>query len=156
MGNFPNSLKLRSVQPEFERQIIRANEDGTITVHIPIILKKDRPRHYIVMPDLPQRPQSSKPRASILKAIAQAFRWKEMIDKGEISSMKELATQHRVNESYAARIFRLTLLAPDIIEALLNGTQPQKLTLNDLLKPIPYDWNEQRVKYGFANQRNSK
>jgi hypothetical protein len=143
-----------------ELQTVRKNDDGSVTVHIPITFVKEGGKRYIITPPHPlddappgtvdTKGMASKPRMPILKALAQAFEWMDMIDRGEASSSRELAKKLKVNESYLARILRLTLLAPDIIEALLDGKQPEKLTLADLLKPVPYDWNEQRVKYGFA------
>lgn len=143
-----------------ELQTVSKNDDGSITVHIPITFVKQGGKRYIITPPHPlddappgtvdTKGMTAKPRISILKALAQAFEWRDMIDRGEAHSSTELAKKLKVNESYFARILRLSLLAPDIIEALLDGKQPEKLTLGDLLKSVPYDWSEQRIKYGFA------
>jgi hypothetical protein len=123
----------------------RANDDGSITVHIPIAFKKHGGKKYIISPGtIAEEYQPRTERSSILKALAQAFHWKGMIDRGEVSSLTELAAKLKMNESYTSRVFRLTLLAPEIIEAILGGRLPKHLTLRDFLKPFPIDWNGQR------------
>lgn len=154
MSNSPqrnehNSRTMVTLCPDFKRTV--CNQDGTITVHIPISIKKHGGRRYIITPDAAQETYKTPvEKESLLKAIGQAFEWKAMLDEGKASSMAELAAKADINPSYLARVFRLTLLAPDIIDAILNGKQPQQLTLLDIFKSMPADWNEQRVQYGFA------
>jgi hypothetical protein len=74
-----------------------------------------------------------------------------MLETGEYSSSAELAKVEKVNASYLSRILRLTLIAPDITEAILAGRQPGTLQLDDLLKPLPAAWTGQRVElFGSA------
>jgi RNase P subunit RPR2 len=135
--------------PEAQRTV--CNQDGTITVHIPINFRKHGGRRYIIMPDAVQQVYKAPvEKESLLKAIGQAFEWKAMLDEGKVTTMTELAAKADINLSYLARVLRLTLLAPDIIDAILNGKQPQQLTLLEIFKSMPADWNEQRVQYGFA------
>jgi hypothetical protein len=79
----------------------------------------------------------------LLKAVVRAHRWREMLENGEYSSAAELAKAEKVNDSYVSRILRLTLLAPEIIEAIVAGRQPSTLQLDDLLKPLPAVWGRQ-------------
>lgn len=79
----------------------------------------------------------------MVKALARAHRWHRMIETGEYSSITELAKAERINESYACRLLRLTLLAPDIVEQILNGKQKNKLQLRRLLRPLPTEWARQ-------------
>ena len=81
---------------------------------------------------------------ALVKAVVRAHRWRHMLESGEYSSSAELAKAEKVNDSYLSRILRLTLLAPDIIEAILSGRQPGTLQLDDLLKPLPAAWEQQR------------
>lgn len=158
-GRYDNKLSLHT-----ELQTVRKNPDGSVTVHIPISFTRRGGKRYIIAPPHPlddatpeevkKAEKRGKPNKAIAKALAQAFHWKEMIDRREASSSRELAAKLKVNESYLARILRLSLLAPDIIEALLDGNQPEKLKLGDLLKPVPHLWNEQRIKYGFTHAKN--
>jgi hypothetical protein len=84
--------------------------------------------------------------SAIAKALGRAHRWKAMLESGEYSSMSELAKAEKINLSYLCRVLRLTLLAPDIAEALLDGKHTCRLQLSDLLRPIPLIWAEQRYK----------
>jgi hypothetical protein len=60
----------------------------------------------------------------MVKAIVQAFRWREMLENGTHATIAEIAAAEKINESYDDRVLRLTLLAPEVVEATLNGRQP--------------------------------
>jgi hypothetical protein len=80
---------------------------------------------------------------AMIKAIARAFRWREMLENGTHATIVEIAAAERINESYVGRILRLTLLAPDIVESILDGRQLAALTLAVLMKPFPVEWERQ-------------
>ncbi len=80
----------------------------------------------------------------MVKAIARAFRWREMLESGAYATISEIAAAEKINETYVGRVLRLTLLAPDIVEAILNGRQPADVTLAVLMKPFAVEWTEQR------------
>jgi hypothetical protein len=65
----------------------------------------------------------------MVKPIARAFGWREMLENGTHATIAEIANAEKINESYVGRVLRLTLLAPDIIEAVLGGRQPAEMTL---------------------------
>ena len=81
---------------------------------------------------------------SITKALARAYRWRSLIENGEYASISELARDKGINQSYACRLLRLTLLAPDIVEAIVDR-RGIKWTLDVLMKPVPSNWTEQRA-----------
>jgi hypothetical protein len=83
---------------------------------------------------------------TIVKALGRAYRWKAMLESGDYGSVTELSRSEKINLSYLCRMLRLTLLAPDIVEALLNGNHKCGLQLADLLQPISVIWAEQRDK----------
>ena len=83
---------------------------------------------------------------AMVKAIARAFRWRDMLESGEYATIREIANAEKINETYVGRVLRLTLLAPDIVEAILNGRQPTQLQLDGLMRRFPVVWNEQRAK----------
>lgn len=83
---------------------------------------------------------------TIVKALGRAHRWKAMLESGAYASMTELAQAEKINLSYLCRVLRLTLLAPDVTEALLDGSHTCKVQLSDLLRTIPVIWVEQRDK----------
>jgi hypothetical protein len=68
-----------------------------------------------------------------------------MLESSDYATVRDLAEAEAINESYLRRVLRLTLTAPKIVEAILEGTQPASLELHDLLKPSPVEWNKQRA-----------
>jgi hypothetical protein len=80
----------------------------------------------------------------MIKALARAHRWKRMLNDGRYASISEIAAAERIDRGYAGTILRLTLLAPDLIEAILDGRQPADFGLTALLRPFPIAWDEQR------------
>ena len=81
---------------------------------------------------------------SLIKALARAFRWKRMLESGEFSTITELAQRERIAAPFLTRTMRLAQLAPDLVEAILDGRQPRGLTLEALREPLPSDWSVQR------------
>ena len=64
-----------------------------------------------------------------------------MLESGVVSTVGEIAVREKINKSYVSRVLRLTLLAPDIVEAILDGRQPTEMTLRGLLKGVPVVWD---------------
>jgi hypothetical protein len=81
---------------------------------------------------------------AMVKALARAHRWQRLLDEGRYASISELATSEKLDRGYVGTILRLTLLAPDIIEAILNGRQSEGLGLPALLESFPIEWEQQR------------
>jgi hypothetical protein len=126
------------------------NDGRSVTVHIPITFRQRAGRKQILTPS-GSAPWSPAPRVdtALLKAIVRAHRWREMLENGKYSSAAELAKAEKVNASYLSRILRLTLLAPEIVEAIITGQQPSTLQVDDLLKPLPVRWQQQMsILYG--------
>jgi hypothetical protein len=67
-----------------------------------------------------------------------------MLETGRFATLTELAAAEKINRSYVCRVLRLTPMAPDIVEAILNGRQPEAMTLPGLMEPFPVEWDEQR------------
>jgi hypothetical protein len=81
---------------------------------------------------------------AVVKAIASAFRWRDILESGEYGTIREIASAEKINETYVGRVMRLTLPAPDIVEAILNGRQPAELHLDCLLRQFSVGWQKQR------------
>lgn len=81
---------------------------------------------------------------TLVKALARAFRWKRMLESGEFATIAELAEHEAIAPSYMTRVLRLTLLAPDIVEAILDGEQQPEITLARVLEPFPLEWERQK------------
>jgi hypothetical protein len=80
----------------------------------------------------------------IIRALARARRRQRLLDDGTYANILELATKEKIDKSYVSRTLRLMLLAPDIVEAILDGRQPQSLLLDDLEGGFPVEWELQR------------
>jgi hypothetical protein len=116
---------------------------STITVRVPLKLTV-RGGRKTILGDFSRPATRTRFDDSIIKALVRAHRWRSLIEEGHYSSITELAKARGVNQSYACRILRLTNLAPDLIEAIVDR-RGSNLTLSALLKPFPEDWREQRV-----------
>jgi len=81
---------------------------------------------------------------TLVKALGRAFRWKRLLESGEFATIAELAESEGIAPSYMTRVLRLTLLAPDIVEAILDGKQGSEVTLARVLEAFPVEWSEQR------------
>ncbi|MCL8385893.1 recombinase family protein [Xanthobacter aminoxidans] len=122
----------------------------TLTLSVPATLKRVgmEMRHLI---DAPQAHQSRKPDHSLLRLIARAQRFRDLILQGDGTSITELARLSSITPSYFTRIVRLSFLAPDITAAILDGRQPLELSALKLsLANLPRDWSEQRRELGFG------
>jgi hypothetical protein len=127
---------------------IIADDGRAVTVRIPISIRQRGGRKIVLAPDgtfdtwaAPSRRVDN----AMVKAIVRAFRWREMLETSTYATIVEIAAAEKINESYVGRVLRLTLLAPDIVEAILSGRQPAKLQLESLLKRFPVAWQEQRA-----------
>ena len=125
---------------------------ASITVHVPLAVRPRPGRKTIV------RPAGCASSASIamhadpamVKALARAFRWKRMLDDGRYASISEIAAAEKIDRGYVGSILRLIQLAPDIVEMILDGRQPEGLGLPALLKPFPVEWGQQRTHWLVA------
>ena len=120
-----------------------------ITVIVPMSCRKRGGRKLLIAPhnQAINTPQSAKrPDDSIIKALARAHRWKKMLERGEFATVEDLAAAEKINPSYLARVLRLTLLAPVIVETIMTDSH-SILPLGSLLKPFPYDWDSQLVAF---------
>jgi len=127
--------------------------DG-VSVHIPMKMKKRGGRKEItVSASLDALVEETCYGSAFAIALARAHCWQEMLDSGEYRSIREMADSLGLCQTYVMRLLRFTLLASDIIQAILDGTEPDGISQNKLVGAIPADWNEQRRKWGFAAKR---
>lgn len=114
---------------------------STLMVHVPLTFTVRGGRKTIIG-TVPHPRPTTRFDTSIAKALARAWRWKQKLDDGTYATISELAKAERVNPSYVTRILRLNLLAPDIVEAALDGRTT--LTVEGLTKPQSPNWQVQR------------
>jgi hypothetical protein len=119
----------------------------TIRVRVALALRKRGGRKVVLTPagsSAWPSPKQTRVDNTLVKAIARAHRWKRMMESGEYASVTELAAVEKMNQSYLCRVLRLTLLAPEIVEAVLNGQQGTTPQLHEFMKPFPLEWERQK------------
>jgi hypothetical protein len=117
-----------------------------LTVRVPLAVRKPRGGRKLVLPPGGITPRgASAADTTLVKALARAFRWRRMMEAGRYGTINELAAAEKINSSYVSRLLRLTLLAPDIVEAILDARQPERMTLPGLMEPFPVEWADQRA-----------
>ena len=119
----------------------------TVTIRVPFRLVKRGGRKEMQMPE--GAAQLRKPDNTLIKALARAFRWKRMLESGEFGTISDLAQHERIAAPYLTRVFRLAFLAPEVVEAILDGRQPPSLSLEVFRDQLPVDWLEQRALLGI-------
>ena len=121
-------------------------DGSTITVRIPMAWKRRGGRKVIIAPDGGDTwaPAKARPDETLIRALARAHRWKAMLEECRYRSAGELAEAEGVTRSFVNRLLRLTLLAPDIVEAILDGRQPKGMQLEDLTRVMLTTWDEQK------------
>jgi hypothetical protein len=125
--------------------------DGeTITVHIPLTFRKRGGRKLVVTPDGAEWAPRPRVDNAMVKALARAFRWRKLLDTGVYTTIEDLARAKGVAPSYVSRVLRLTLLAPELVEAILDGRQPAEMQLDDLLAGFPLMWAGQSSLIGLT------
>ena len=114
-----------------------------VTVHVPFSLVKRGGHKEMQMPDGASGQRTTD--NTLVKALARAFRWKRMLDSGQYNTLAELADGESIAPSYLTRVLRLTLLAPDMVEEILEGRNGPELTLAGLMEPFSLEWTNQRL-----------
>ena len=119
---------------------------STITVHVPLRFTT-RGNTKRIVSDTTGTASPVRFESAVIKAVARAHRWRRKIESGEYASITELAKAEKVNQSYACRMLRLTLLGPKVVAAILDGQLNPVPTVNELMKPFPLNWSEQVRKF---------
>ncbi|QDJ10329.1 putative cytosolic protein [Roseomonas mucosa] len=128
----------------------------SVTVMVPMAIRRRGGRKQIIGPDgAPLRSSgetegmaTTQGDPTLVKALARAFRWRRMLEEGRYASIRELARAEGVNRTYIGRLLHLTLLAPEVVEAIVDGQQVQAATMTRRSAPIPDIWPEQRLASG--------
>lgn len=128
---------------------------GRSVTFVPLSIKRRSYRKLLVPP-----PGASSPKIKtsfdlpMIRTLGKAFYWQRLIESGEVANALEIARQLKMEPGWVAEILRLTRLAPDIVQAIVEGRQPRTLNLQTIRGrqgEVPLNWEEQRVLFGFAS-----
>ena len=126
---------------------------GSAVTFVPLTIKRRHTRKLLIAPP---GQEDAKVRSSfdlpMIRTIGKAFYWQKLLDSGEVANATELARQLKLEPGWVAEVLRLTRLAPDIVQAILDGRQPRHLNLHAVRgrqADVPVDWDEQRRLLGF-------
>ena len=132
--------------PETAQEVL---DDGSIRMTMQLESKKIDGHRRVVIP----APGADRMKQqSLLRAIRNGQRWMEMLINGEAKNITDLAAKLGLKPPYVTRVLGLNNLAPDIVEAIVNGAEPDGLSISQIMKNIPEDWNEQRRLFGFPER----
>ena len=120
--------------------------EQTVTVTVPFAIRKRGGRKLVITPDGTTTAPVTRARldSTLLKALARGFRWRKLLETGDYATIEEIAGAENINPSYVSRVLRMTLLAPEIMETILAGKQPEGLTMARAMQPFPWEWRRQR------------
>jgi hypothetical protein len=122
-------------------------DGSTLVLRIPMRFQRRRGRKRIVAPDGGEIVPVSKPQpgGTLLKALARARRWQRLLEEGVYASVSEIGEAEGIDKGYVSRILRLALVAPEIVEAIVEGRADAHPPLRKLERPLPNSWDEQRM-----------
>lgn len=120
----------------------------SITVRVPMKIRRRPGRKMMVMPALAAGGDATIPTRAdpaLLKALARAFRYQRLLDEGKYASISEMAAAEKLERGYLGSLLRLTLLAPDIVQSILDGRAPEEMSLPRMLDGFALNWAEQAM-----------
>jgi site-specific DNA recombinase len=138
-------------KPTATSTTVTTDDDGDAAqIHVaPLPAPRPRARKEIIIPG----GRDSSPRRlnhALILAIARAKSWMRDLRSGKYADTMEISRRFRLNDAHVRRILRFRYLAPDIVEAIIEGRQPRSMTVKRLLQGIPCVWADQRAAFGFA------
>lgn len=119
--------------------------EQSLTFTVPFTIRKRGGRKLVITPDGTVGAPASRAQvdSALLKALARGFRWRKLLETGDFATIEEIAEAEKINPSYVSRVLRMTLLSPQIVEAILAGRQQPGLTMERAMKPLSWEWRHQ-------------
>ena len=153
--NATTHQRQRAVRIEIGAEARSYVSEGQRVTLVPLTIKRRQNRKLLI----PPTPESAAATAGgldapMIKTLGKAFYWKRLLEEGRYPTTTDLARALKLEPGWVAEVLRLTLLAPDIVEAILDGRQPRHLNLHTLRGRqdlLPRDWGEQRRLLGFPS-----
>ena len=153
MSSTPNPRK-RAVHIEIGADARSHVSNGQRVTVVPLTIKRRQNRKLLIPPTSDAAGATGGLDVPMIKTLGKAFYWKRLIDEGVYATTADLARALKVETGWAAEVLRMTMLAPDIVEAIFEGRQPRHLNLHTLRGRqdlMPRDWGEQRRLLGFTD-----
>lgn len=131
-------------------------DTGAQVTTVPLLFRRRGHRTLLVAPSPAEAEAAAGARLdpAIVKTLGKAFHWQLLLDEGRYTTVRELALALQIDPGWAAEVLRMTLLAPDMVEAIMEGRQPRHWTLQTLRgrdRTLPRDWDEQRRWLGWES-----
>lgn len=148
----PTNQPSTSDAPATQGRPVVAHDGDCVVIDIPMTFRKRNGRKLVVLPEGMRQPATaeSDARCPLRLAMARAYRWQTMIESGEVRSAGDIARRLKLDRSFVARTLRLAALAPNIVEAVLRGDEPDGPSLKAMRFDIPLGWQEQHAMLGMA------
>ena len=146
------NLRKRAIHIEVGADARSYVSGGQRVTLVPLTIKR-RQNRKLLIPPVPDATAGGFD-VPMIKTLGKAFYWKRLIDEGVYATTADLARALKVESGWAAEVLRMTMLAPDIVEAIFEGRQPRHLNLHTLRGRqdlLPRDWDEQRRLLGFID-----
>jgi hypothetical protein len=128
--------------------------DGRSVTFVPLAIRR---RHYSKVLVPPPGATNVAIKSSfdlpLIRTLGKAFYWQRLLDSGDVANATDLARRFKLEPGWVAEVLRMTLLAPDIVQAIVDGRQPRQLNLHAVRgrqAEVPVDWEEQRSLFGFS------
>ena len=146
--------ELLAPAPQGARAAFQEAEDDLIQLTIEArVQRRGRSVRLVVTPQEASASAAQEDRA-LIEVLAQGHRWLEQWLRGDLASLRAIAKSAGKSERHVSQVIRAAFLTPDLVEAVLLGRQPAQLTLRHVMKHLPWDWSEQRRRFGLASNTN--
>jgi hypothetical protein len=142
-----NDFSAENLEPVFavsDSKITVRRDGGKVVVSVPVRFYRRNGRQMIFAAGDGPEDNSKSDDNALVVALARAWQWQEELEAGEYSTVEELSAAKKIDVSYVRRMLRLNSLAPDIVEAILRGQVPSRISLRTLYRGIAPSWAEQR------------
>lgn len=153
-GTHPDNPKLRNVRIEIGQDVRNYVTGEQRVTMVSLTIRRKQNRKVMTPPPGEQSVLGTGGEdIAMIRTLGKAFYWQRLLDEGKFATIRDLSMSMKVEHGWMAEVLRMTTLAPDIIEAVLDGQQPRHLNLQTLRgrhDPLPRDWQEQRKLFGFS------
>jgi hypothetical protein len=121
-------------------------EPETLRVHIPLTLRNRGGRPRILPPKEIEVAMDRGQDARLLRALGRAWDWRRRLERGDVTTIADLAREEGISDRYVSRVIRLAWLAPSVLERLVLRREPSVLSIFDLCGVAELPWVEQPVR----------